>query len=213
MDRTEHYKLSLPGPDDPVDIEALDGNFRTLDEKLHEETEERERSEELLRSNFSSALEEFGSSVIKEITIPSNGWVNDGGTYHFDLSVQDANENQVPVVSVSAGSLSAAKAAEISTVAQTLEGKVRFWAKAPPGSGISATLALLYPKRGESAGGGQSYVLPTATDTRLGGVKIGESVNVSSDGTISVDREELMDDLVATDEEVRSTIDGIFSQY
>lgn len=165
-----------------------------------------------MRSNFSSALEEFGSSVIKEITIPSNGWVNDGGTYHFDLSVQDANENQVPVVSVSAGSLPAAKAAEISTVAQTLEGKVRFWAKAPPppGSDISATLALLYPKRGESAGGGQSYVLPTATDTRLGGVKIGESVNVSSDGTISVDREELMDDLVATDEEVRQVLDGIF---
>ena len=39
MDKTEHYKLSLPGPDDPVDIEVLDGNFRTLDEKLHEEAE------------------------------------------------------------------------------------------------------------------------------------------------------------------------------
>ena len=35
--------------------------------------------------------------------------------------------------------------------------------------------------------GGDSYVLPTATSSRLGGVKIGSGVNVSADGTISVD--------------------------
>lgn len=35
-------------------------------------------------------------------------------------------------------------------------------------------------------GGGGSYTLPTATASRLGGVKIGSGVNVSSDGTISV---------------------------
>lgn len=35
-------------------------------------------------------------------------------------------------------------------------------------------------------GGGGSYTLPTATASRLGGVKIGTGVNVASDGTISV---------------------------
>lgn len=35
-------------------------------------------------------------------------------------------------------------------------------------------------------GGGGEYTLPTATSTRLGGVKIGEGINVSADGTISV---------------------------
>jgi hypothetical protein len=35
-------------------------------------------------------------------------------------------------------------------------------------------------------GGGASYVLPPATATLLGGVKIGENVNVAADGTISV---------------------------
>lgn len=34
--------------------------------------------------------------------------------------------------------------------------------------------------------GGEPYVLPTATSSRLGGVKIGSGVNVSEDGTISV---------------------------
>lgn len=35
-------------------------------------------------------------------------------------------------------------------------------------------------------GGGGSYVLPTATATRLGGVKIGQGITVAADGTISV---------------------------
>ena len=39
---------------------------------------------------------------------------------------------------------------------------------------------------GNSGGGGGSYTLPTATPTRLGGVKIGDGINVENDGTISV---------------------------
>lgn len=35
-------------------------------------------------------------------------------------------------------------------------------------------------------GGGGSYTLPTATSSRLGGVKIGSGVSVADDGTISV---------------------------
>lgn len=38
---------------------------------------------------------------------------------------------------------------------------------------------------GQSGGGG-GYVLPTATANRLGGVKIGDGINVENDGTISV---------------------------
>lgn len=37
-----------------------------------------------------------------------------------------------------------------------------------------------------SGGGGDPYILPTATAERLGGVKIGDGVDVSEDGTISV---------------------------
>ena len=33
--------------------------------------------------------------------------------------------------------------------------------------------------------GGGSYVLPTATATRLGGVKVGEGLQITEDGTIS----------------------------
>jgi hypothetical protein len=40
-------------------------------------------------------------------------------------------------------------------------------------------------------GGGGSYTLPTATDSRLGGVKIGSGVTVTNDGTISVNEYQL----------------------
>lgn len=36
-----------------------------------------------------------------------------------------------------------------------------------------------------SGGGGGSYTLPTATSSRLGGVKIGSGISVAEDGTIS----------------------------
>ena len=39
---------------------------------------------------------------------------------------------------------------------------------------------------GQSGGGGGGYVLPTATANILGGVKIGDGINVEKDGTISV---------------------------
>lgn len=41
--------------------------------------------------------------------------------------------------------------------------------------------------RNGSGGGGQEYVLQPATSERLGGVKIGEGIDVAADGTISVD--------------------------
>lgn len=40
---------------------------------------------------------------------------------------------------------------------------------------------------GGSSGGGSGYTLPVASASTLGGVKIGDGVNVSSDGTISVE--------------------------
>ena len=43
-----------------------------------------------------------------------------------------------------------------------------------------------YPIGSGGSGSGGTYTLPTATANRLGGVKIGEGINVANDGTISV---------------------------
>ena len=61
---------------------------------------------------------------------------------------------------------------------------------------------------GGSGGGGGSYTLPTATESRLGGVKIGDNVDVTEDGTISVDLTEI-DSQVTT---VSLRLDEIDSQ-
>lgn len=47
-------------------------------------------------------------------------------------------------------------------------------------------------------GGGGTYELPPATATTLGGVKIGEGVKVEPDGTISVDIEDISEDVSET---------------
>lgn len=40
---------------------------------------------------------------------------------------------------------------------------------------------------GGGGGGGSAYILPAATAKRLGGVKIGDGIDVTTDGTISTD--------------------------
>lgn len=55
-------------------------------------------------------------------------------------------------------------------------------AKHTPPEDIADALGTPPASDGSSSG----YVLPTATATRLGGVKIGSGINVSADGTISV---------------------------
>ena len=56
--------------------------------------------------------------------------------------------------------------------------------------------------------GGGAYILPAATESRLGGVKKGNGVNIAADGTISVDAEAILTDydVMATDEEVDEAI-------
>lgn len=66
-------------------------------------------------------------------------------------------------------------------------------------------------------GGGGGYVLPVATATRLGGVKIGEGINVRSDGTISINAQQTAEaaaDLVERNatEPSDEQIDDLFSE-
>lgn len=53
-----------------------------------------------------------------------------------------------------------------------------------PGSWTGSTNWQVH-KLSEGGSGGGGYVLPTATESRLGGVKIGSGINVEEDGTIS----------------------------
>ena len=47
--------------------------------------------------------------------------------------------------------------------------------------------------QGNGGGGGGSYVLPTATANRLGGVKVGSGVTITNDGTLSTEEATVID--------------------
>ena len=97
-----------------------------------------------------------------------------------------------------------------------MDGKIRLYAEKAPTAEIQACLLLLNASNGVAGGGGTtggggSYTLPAATATQLGGVKIGENVSVTPDGTISVDGDELLDDIAASDEDVQEMLDDTFN--
>lgn len=58
---------------------------------------------------------------------------------------------------------------------------------------------------------GTEYVLPVASATQLGGVKIGEGIESASDGTISVNKMKLLDETFATQSEFKEMLDEVFN--
>jgi len=70
------------------------------------------------------------------------------------------------------------------------------------------TLAFFY---GASGGGGSGgCMLPAASKEQLGGVKIGEGINVGGDGTISVDTAEVARNIAAKPDDVSKIINEVF---
>ena len=165
--------------------------------------------------NSSARADQAISAIITGITLPASGWVQDGAGgaygYRLDVAAAGVTEDHFPSLAIHQESMETAENAGISPVVQTLGGALRFWAKSIPAADISATAAL-FTGNGGGAGLGSSYVLPVATATRLGGVKIGENVDVTEDGTISIDGAELLDDVAADDSEVTEMLNEVFGK-
>lgn len=125
-----------------------------------------------------------GSKLV-EITIPAESWAQDtGGAYpwYADVTVPEAQASYFPAAALHTESLDAAAAAGMAPVLQALEGKVRFWAKEPPGSALAASLALLSGGK-DSAGQGFGVVnVGTALQINVPGGVAG----VGEDGKVSV---------------------------
>lgn len=159
-----------------------------------------------------------GATVKREITIPTEGWaeaVEEGveGLLFLDIPQADVTAEMVPLTAIFPSSMQAAQECSLSTTAQTIDGAVRFYAIQAPALEIQAVLTLLKASNGQAGGGGSSggeYVLQPATPTRLGGVKIGDGVNVAEDGTISADEEAIIDKAAAPESDVKEMLDDIF---
>lgn len=180
-------------------------------------------AEELVNALVQEAVGGVGTAIIKVITIPSAGWnwqegLDEQGDwdmdeyrYYVDVSVDEATEAQFPSVALHKAALETAKNAGLCPTVQTLAGALRFWARMTPDEDMEATIALIAPGTSSGGGGGSStYVLPIATATRLGGVKIGKGINVEPDGTITASTSGVTPDDMASTEDTKSMLDEIF---
>lgn len=169
------------------------------------------RAEQAAQNANAAAQSIFEIYTIREITIPADGWRLGTGTAYYDLNQSDITEDMMPIISIWTESLYAAKKCGMSTVACTFAEKLRVYAEKAPTKELYANLLLLKTSGGTAGGeGGGNYVLPVATPSRLGGVKVGENVEVTPDGTISVDEKSVLSDVIATDIESKEMIDSIF---
>lgn len=125
-----------------------------------------------------------------------------------DVAVDDVTEEMFPSVALHKAAIEVAKRAGLCPTVQALAGVLRFWARNIPTADMSATVALW--ALGGTAGGGSAYVLPVATATRLGGVKIGSGVSVSADGTISASTSGITQDEVVSAADTDKMLDEIF---
>ena len=151
----------------------------------------------------------IGSAILKEITIPAEGWAwdEDGelsgmGMDEFrmflDVAVEEAAEEQFPVVALHKEALETARRAGLCPSSKVTAGAVRFWSRNTPDQDMAATLALLSSSGSGTGGGGGTYVLPVATKDRLGGVKLGEGFSTTADGTLSYTGTGLPEDAFAS---------------
>lgn len=154
------------------------------------------------------------SALAGDIVIPHTGWQESpaeapDNAYYVDVPIEGITEDMTPIVTIQPGSMAQAYEVHMNSAARALADKVRFYADSVPDEDMNASI-LVVATGASIGGGGTHYVLPPATATRLGGVKIGNGVHVEADGTISVDADTLLEDydVMATDEEVEEVINN-----
>lgn len=131
-----------------------------------------------------------------DIEIPVEGWTDSGeGAYPYSTEIRHGliEASMIPLVTIPPEFLEAAVSANMSPIAETLTGALRVFAKQIPEAPIRASLVLLNVASGITGsikpGTGAGYVLPTATEYVLGGVKVqrDSGLTVDSDGNLRLD--------------------------
>ena len=160
-------------------------------------------------------IRQHATSVRRDIIIPTDGWENGAeeapGKLYVDIEQEGVTEEMLPFLTILPGFLEASSACGMLPVCRTLDGVLRVYAEKAPETEIHASLALFLSSSGAFIGGG-GYILPTATEDRLGGVKIGDGVDVAEDGTISVDATGALESAMATDEEVSAMLNEVYGE-
>ncbi|MCM1059094.1 MAG: phage tail protein [Eubacterium sp.] len=162
---------------------------------------------------LSAMMNNIIATVTLQITIPADIWVlekGDGFPYYADISCNDITERHYPSVSLDKKSLETAQNAGLCPTVQSLNGKLRFWAKDKPNGDITGTALLIYANenKGNAVGINGERVIPIASSTALGGVIIKENsgLKVDEKGSLSID----IDSIAATNAETQEIVNRYF---
>ena len=138
---------------------------------------------------YDDLLAVINSTAVRQmdVTIPAEGWEDTGeGLYPLRLELPlEVTAQMIPMLTVLPESSAQAAACGLAPFAQTGEDVLRLWAEKAPEEAMRASLTLL--RNASGFGAGTTTLLPPATSERLGGVKVGEGLRVTEDGTLSVD--------------------------
>ncbi len=159
------------------------------------------------------------ATVTVRIKIPENAWVSeesDGFAYLADIPCGDITERHYPNVTLDKSSLGIASNAGLCPTVQSLDGKLRFWAKTNPSDEITGTVLLIYASgnKANSIEISGNSVIPIATAFVVGGVKIqsNSGLSVDENGNLSVDTTGLIEKISATDDEMHEIINKHFCE-
>lgn len=146
-----------------------------------------------------------------DLTIPAEGWAEatdpeDGAGFYLEIPCEEVEPDLIPLLTIIPKHLGVAADCGLTTYAKTVRGALRVYAEQPPSSDITASLTLLGVVQNIDGKlppeGGGTYVVPTASEKRLGVMKVGDGLVAAPDGTVSVAQ--------ATDEEVGSMLDRVY---
>lgn len=146
----------------------------------------------------------YGAILKNRITIPAEGWQPYGDGVSIEIPDIRITEKMIPVIAIPHGSAAIARACELATSCESLKGAIRLYAKKAPTEDIEAD--SMYTSEFLKVSGD----LPVATKDSLGCVKIDEYIDVTEDGAISANDEELLAAMAVTDAEIEEMINEVF---
>ena len=180
-------------------------------------TEELSSAQKEFQTNISQDVAEAmksGAAIIS-ITIPADGWEDSEDEeypYCINMTAEESTAESFPVITLDRASMQIAAQAGLCPIAETRDGCIRFLSKTIPTETICGMAALLNAGGSTGGGSGSDYTLPPATATKLGGVKIGNGLNVAQDGTVSVDGQAVIAEVSATEDETTEMMDAVFGE-
>lgn len=144
-----------------------------------------------------------------EMDIPTEGWergrLEDKSsgvyTYYIDVPVKGLLEYHSVDIRPDLSSLEAIFDCRFAPVVEVMDGYFRLWSSIPPGRNLTGEYVVTVESSSLQILGADGYELPPASEAILGGVLVGDKLEIEEDGRLSATGE-IPEELIGTDEDI-----------